>query len=170
MPGRNELAAWRAFKQPIERAVGCLDMTARLVERRFDDGLRFIASSREGISVTKALRLRFSMQLEPVQAEGVWRMTTRKYDYTISPSAAPATVVFGWHWHPESRRSPIRYPHVHVPAATAFSTRHIPTGRVALEDVIEFAFADLGAVPAYAGAREVLDEVSAIHKQHRTWS
>lgn len=63
MAGRNELAAWRTFKHPIERAVGCLDMTARLIERRFDEGLRFIASSGDGIVVTKALRLRFSEEI-----------------------------------------------------------------------------------------------------------
>lgn len=33
MPGRNPNEAWRAFKEPIERAVGAIDQAIRLVTK-----------------------------------------------------------------------------------------------------------------------------------------
>lgn len=45
MPGRDEQEVWRGFREPIARAVGCVDIAARLVERVFPNGVRLLASS-----------------------------------------------------------------------------------------------------------------------------
>ncbi len=169
MPGRDQKEAWRAFKDPISRAVGCLDMSARLVERRFENGVMLLGSSSPGIKFGDALMLVFSLQLEPVKDADQWRMTTRRYDFTLVSRTRSTEVVFGWHWHPASKRSRITYPHVHVPSASAFKTRHIPTGRVALEDVILFGFDDLGVLPAHQDARRIVAEVRDKHRQYRSW-
>jgi hypothetical protein len=171
MPGRNEAEAWRDFRDPILRSVGCIDLAARLNERRFDDGVRLLATPHQGIRFGKVLTLSFSFRMELTQMDdGRQQMSTRRYDFTITSLAEPDKPVFGWHWHPASRRSPITYPHVHVPSASQFKTRHIPTGRVALEDVILFGFDDLDVEPAHDQAVSILTEVRNRHKQHRSWS
>jgi hypothetical protein len=170
VPGRDEREAWRAFKDPIAKAVGCVDMTARLVERSFSNGVSLLASSANGVPFGPALILTFSWQVEPAPFEGEQvRMTTKRYDYTLTLRTNPSEVVFGWHWHPASKQSHITYPHLHVPSALKFKTRHIPTGRVSLEDVILFGFDDLKVPPAHDDARRIVTEVRERHKQYRSW-
>lgn len=171
MPGRNPDESWRAFRDPIITSVRCVDPGAWLNERLFPDGTRLLATPARGIGFGNALTLTFSFHLEPFQdGAGQWHMSTRRYDYTLATRAHPDEIVFGWHWHPRSRRSHITYPHVHVPSASTFSTRHIPTGRVALEEIILFGFDDLNVPPADATARTRLTEVLERHKLHRRWS
>lgn len=170
MPGRDEREAWLAFKEPIQRVVGCVDMSARLSERLLEKGRRLLASQVGGVKFGPDLLLMFSFQIEPVLTDGNYRMTTRRYDFTLVRTYSPDHIVFGWHWHPASRRSPVSYPHVHVPAASQFKTRHIPTGRMSLEDVILFGFADLGVEPAHPDAQQIVTEIRTRHKQYRTWN
>ncbi len=168
MPGRNESEAWRAFRDPVQQAVGCVDVAARLGEKRFRDQVRIITSTADGVRLTDRLRLVFTLQLRSVEmGDGQWRMSTRKYDYNIMQAKQ---LLFGWHWHPASKRSPVKYPHLHVPSSLAYSTKHIVTGRVALEDVLKFAMVELGAQPSDATASARLDEISERHKTHRSWS
>lgn len=170
MPGRDEQEAWRGFREPVARAVGCVDIAARLVERVFPNGVRLLASSARGVPFGPSLVLSFSWQVEPVVAvDGRFRMTTRRYDYTLTRRTDPRRIVFGWHWHPASRRSQVTYPHLHVPSALEFKTRHLPTGRVSLEDVILFGFDDLGIAPAHGDARRIVTEIRDRHKLFRSW-
>lgn len=170
MPGRTVEEAWRAFRDPIRRTIGALDLTARLSERAFDGGIHFLGSTAQGINFGPALNFTFSFHLEPLQENGEWRMTTRRYDFTLTERTDRAKLVFGWHWHPASRRSKITYPHVHVPSAAAFSTRHIPTGRVSIEDVIMFGFDDLGVTPSHEQAMAIVEANRSRHKQYRSWN
>jgi len=169
VPGRNPDEAWREFREPLKRAVGAVDLSVRLRERRFENEQRLLASPVTGIPFGQRLSLLFSLTLEPIEESGLWRMTTRRYDFSIV-EASTTNIVFGWHWHPFSRRSQVTYPHVHVPSASQFKTRHIPTGRVSLEDVILFGFDELGVEPAYKTGRDIVIAVRDRHKQHRSWS
>lgn len=130
----------------------------------------FLATQSTGIPFGPALSLFFSFRVRPVESEGTWRVTTERYDYTLTRPASPDKIVFGWHWHPESRRSRVSYPHLHVPSAESFSTKHVPTGRVSLEDVVMFGFDELNVTPAHATARAVVEEVRSTHKQYRSWN
>ena len=169
MPGRNPEEAWRDFRDPIRRTVGAVDLTTRLIQRRFPEERRLLATPSTGIAFGKELTLIFSLLLEPVPFETTqWRMTTRRYDYTIVHDSGD--LVFGWHWHPESKRSRVTYPHIHVPSAGRYRTRHIPTGRISLEDVVLFGIDDLGVAGTYPTAREVVSEVHARHRIDRTWN
>jgi len=58
---------------------------------------------------------------------------------------------------------------VHVPSAKSYSTRHIPTGRVALEDVIMFGLDELGVTPTSDHARRIVAEVRDRHEEFRSW-
>jgi len=172
MPGRNERETWRAFADPIKRAIGAVDLTARLLEKHFPaDGVHMLSSAPPGIAFG-GLTLSFSVTVKPLPGDegGEWRMTTVRYDYALERvSSKRREQVIGWHWHPTSRRSHVSCPHVHVPSANAYSTRHIPTGRVALEDVIMFGFDDLGVPPTSNRARRIVADVRDRHKKFRSW-
>lgn len=171
MPGRNPEEAWREFRDPIQRVVNCVDIGVPCRERRLDgDRLRWIASPVVGVPFGEHLSLNFALTLEAIEDDGVWRMTTKKYDYTVVRTRTPADRVFGWHWHPFSKRSGIKFPHLHVPSALEFSTRHIITGRVALEDVILFGVDQLNVPLAYDGARSVIEAARDRHKKYRSWA
>lgn len=174
MPGRNPNEAWRAFKEPIERAVGAIDQAIRLVTKvhTVSDGeLRILKTEEPGLSFGPAHLLSIALHVVPIeQDDRQWRMTTRKYDYTLTERARPNKVVIGWHWHPRSRRSGVSNPHMHIPTANAFPTKHLPTGRVALEDVLLFGLDELGVTPAVAGAREIVDRVRTNFVDHRSWA
>jgi hypothetical protein len=54
-----------------------------------------------------------------------------------------------YHWHPAGR-SPIVLPHLHLGGDVArpkFTTVHLPTGRIALEEVLRFAITELDVRP-----------------------
>ena len=172
MPGRNEKEAWRAFADPVKRAIGAVDLTARLVEKHFsEDDVHILSSAPPGIPFGN-LTLSFSINVTPLPGEsgGEWRMTTTRYDYALERvTSKRREQVVGWHWHPRSCRSDVLYPHVHVPSANSYSTRHIPTGRVALEDVIMFGFDDLGVAPTSDRAWQIVADVRDRHKEFRSW-
>ncbi len=46
---------------------------------------------------------------------------------------------------------------------------HVPSGRIAFEQVLLFVIDELGVVPAREAAREVLGEVLERFRQYRTW-
>jgi hypothetical protein len=167
---REEKEAWRAFKEPIQRVIGCVDQTARLHEKAFPDGVRLLATTVDGIPFGDGLVFRFSLQLEPILVDDVWRMSTRRYDFTIWTKTKVPTMVFGWHWHPASKQSKVAYPHLHVPSALSHKSKHIPTGRISLEDVVLFGFDELGVTSAIENAVEIVNEARDLHKRQRSWS
>lgn len=100
----------------------------------------------------------------------VW---TTFYHYKILDRSEREIIAF--HWEPSGRTSPNTRPHVHVPAAepvilpqpdgspvagrkTYLNKLHLPTGRIGLEDVIEFLITDLQVVPRLPNWNEILDE------------
>lgn len=95
---------------------------------------------------------------------GGWRTTIRKYMYTINDH--DDRELFAFHWHPDTPGMPT--PHVHLGAALGelrptFSRLHIPTARIALEDVLRFLIRDLAVQP-------LRDDWSALLNAGRTWA
>lgn len=106
---------------------------------------------------------------------GEYKTSTREYIYKVSEGsqAASQQPVFEWHWHPS--RGPA-YPHVHAHPPVAaeiwgedMGRRHLPSGRVSLEEVIEFLLVDLHAVPVADDWRERLDEALRAFRSWQTW-
>jgi hypothetical protein len=82
---------------------------------------------------------------------GTARVRTLNYIYAVFDAGQQR--LFGWHYHPEGRaEQPVLHPHLHVyidaPAAGQRLPRlHLPTSRVAVEDVVTFLVEGLGAAP-----------------------
>jgi len=169
VPRRDERAVFRAFADPIQTVVSCVDLKVRLQQRGFDNGNWLLTTGSDGLRLTDGLRLFFSFIVNTVEKSGESAMTTLRYDYEIFRPTQPTNSIFGWHWHPESRRSKVSYPHLHVRSASEFPTKHLPTGRVSIEDVILFTFDELGVQPTNGDSRRIITEVRDRHKLFRSW-
>lgn len=166
MSETGKKAAWKAFREPILRVVGCIDQTARPKEHTFASGVRFLGGKE--IPFGDALHLSFAFHLEHGQKDGVDRMTTLRYEFTLTDQATRR--VFAWHWHPESKRSRVIYPHLHMPKGTPHAKAHVPTGRVTLEEVVLFGFHDLGVEPAVENGLSIVEQAMGTHKKYRAWN
>lgn len=99
-----------------------------------------------------------------------WKVATDSYAYTVSDDETLATELVAWHWHPASRLDP----HLHVgrshPDFGFWAHLHIPTGRVAFEDVMTFVLADLGVQPERDDWETVLADARAKFTSRRSWA
>lgn len=71
----------------------------------------------------------------------------------------PAEVV-AFHWHPEPEQL-VRFPHVHLGYGAGdlqhgLDKAHIPTGQLAIADIIRFAITELGVEPLRVDWEELL--------------
>jgi hypothetical protein len=100
------------------------------------------------------------------------RVNTLEYGYELLDERE--RTVLAYHWHPVTVRGPhrITYPHLHIGGQPKGSplAGHLPSGRVALEDVIRFLVAELGVQPRRADWQQVLDETERQFRTTRTWT
>jgi hypothetical protein len=81
---------------------------------------------------------------------GSFKVKTLRYQYNIERSN-DAQELICFHWEGDTAKNPV--PHIHIgfaakPASCPFGNRtHIPSGRVALEDVVSFVIAELQVEP-----------------------
>jgi hypothetical protein len=85
--------------------------------------------------------------------------------YALEMSLQNQTELLAYHWHPNAPGE-ITIPHLHLSAAAQVRyaplvKAHLPTGFVALQDVLRLAVDDLGVRPLRADWRTVLDETQA---------
>ena len=100
-----------------------------------------------------------------------WRVHSAHYMYTLSD--ADGREVVSYHWHPDSERSPLRDPHVKIPAATRLHSLervHFPTGRISFESVVRFAIDELDVVPIANDYAQRLDVTEAEFRRTRSWA
>lgn len=101
------------------------------------------------ISLLVALQYRI---VEPPGRRGLWAIQPAAYVYELSD--AQRREILAYHWHPEGHLIP--WPHLHVgPGAGADQAAlshkaHLPSGYVAIEDVIRFAITELDVPPRRA--------------------
>ena len=110
--------------------------------------------------------------------EGEYKARTLEYIYEVrvepdAISESDRIDLMGWHWHPLT--TPDRLdPHMHVRApypalGKTLGKLHIPTGRVAFEEVVVFLITELGVLPARADWEKVVEETLARFRTYRTW-
>lgn len=88
------------------------------------------------------------------------------YAYRLCESGGREILVF--HWHPESV-STVKHPHVHLSSrirpiplepvglTLPLAEHHIPTGPVALADVVRYLIAEAGVEPRRPDWTDILD-------------
>ncbi|HEX5308922.1 MAG TPA: hypothetical protein VFW38_07570 [Solirubrobacteraceae bacterium] len=78
-----------------------------------------------------------------------WQVQSAAYFYAVGRQDTGELLAF--HWHP-CGNSPVTTPHLHVRANIQIGERwlgkvHLPTGFVAIEDIVTLAIRELGAEP-----------------------
>ncbi len=96
---------------------------------------------------------------ESAQPRGRWVVRIAGYQYALYD--VDSREILAYHWHPEGS-SHVTAPHLHLGSGAEVGRRdlagaHLPTGHVALEDVLRLAIADLGVRPLRHDWSEVLD-------------
>lgn len=182
MAGDSPYRAFDGFRAPLQRAVSCVDREAHVWALIGSNGY---SPGQEHTLVPNAgdpVRLRGRVELDLVSRisyrvsategeRGPWKVETLAYAHGLE--TPDAQEIIAYHWHPE-RGSRITYPHLHLGAGIAadlgiLEKAHIPTGRVALEDLLRFAILELGVEPQRDDWREVLSETQGKFEERRTW-
>lgn len=100
------------------------------------------------------------------------KVVTDEYAYTLTEDPELRSELLAWHWQP-ARGHPdphlhVGFPHGSEPKSTKW---HIPSGRVAFEQVLVFSIMELGVEPA--GNREeslaALEETLARFRKYASW-
>lgn len=78
-----------------------------------------------------------------------WQVDRAAYFYAVG--RLDTGELLAYHWHPRGK-SPVIEPHLHVRAHIQIGERwlgkvHLPTGSIALEDIVTLAIQELGAEP-----------------------
>jgi hypothetical protein len=98
-------------------------------------------------------------QVLALPVESSWEARGRAYKYTL---AVGGSELLAFHWHPPGPNG-VRTPHLHVGAEIRIGDRwlakaHLPTGVVALADVLALALGELGVRPLCDDWRTVLGQ------------
>ncbi len=95
--------------------------------------------------------------VEDSSIQGPWVVRTAAYYFALTDSDDKELLTY--HWHPAAR-SAVTWPHLHLGAfshGAGLSRAHLPTGRIALEQVLRLGISDLGVQPRRQDWSAVLD-------------
>lgn len=136
--------------EPIQRALTCFadgkvttdtfkpGVTGVLV---FNKGEDVVLNGSAKVHIYVSMRYRVVRLDDPPLRSKPWKVSTEGWAHHVSDRHVSTIAEF--HWHPELTPD-ILFPHVHV--ASDAERRHYPTGRVLVEDVLNFAV-ECGAEP-----------------------
>ena len=183
MPGDIPYEAFQDFRELLQRAFSCVNSAAHVWALVGSNGYRpgqehaLAPNGGEPVPLSGGRRLSlvslFRYRVVGAEGEhGSWRVETSAYAHTLEDEEGQEIVAY--HWHP-SQSSVYDFPHLHIGVGIGASLGevhkyHIPTARIAVEDVIRFAIMELGATPQRDDWEQVLNETSAAFREQRTWT
>jgi len=185
LSGKNSHQAVEAFVEPLNRARSTVTNAVLAVSPGgYDPGgphtLAFRAGSPRLSTDYGDMTLTAIVGYSAVETKdpdrGPWKVKTESYIYRLT--AADGAKVISFEWHP-SGSSPVKTPHVQVgPAGLGqglgdlgklLSKAHIPTRRISMEQVLEFAIRELQVHYIRDDWEKVLMETYTAFEQWRTW-
>ncbi|MBI4214029.1 MAG: hypothetical protein HY534_06950 [Chloroflexi bacterium] len=177
MAGRDPEEATANFIEPLQKAISCVTrevFSTTGYERRLEPHALTLARG-QNVRLQGAARLFFRAALHfgHAQASGVlgpWKVSTAGYYYTLLTNEEE---LLAFHWHPTARGE-INWPHLHLgPSAqvghASLQRAHVPTGRVALEDILRLAIDELGVQPLRDDWQQVLAQAQEGFERARSW-
>jgi hypothetical protein len=157
LPSRTPAAAVSAVKEALQRAVSCVSSAVLVVSPggyRAGDEIHYLTFAQDIVhlssDVVGGVRMRYSYRIRPDPVDSRARLVIcAGYFYALHDRDEREIVAY--HWHPEGR-SPIVTPHLHLGPGAAVGrlelTRgHLPTGRIGVSTLLQFAIRDLGVRP-----------------------
>jgi hypothetical protein len=186
-PARHAHAAQQRYLHYLQRSLSCLTNAIWLVapppDARGDERALTVSGEPirlrrdEGATLLLYANQRFDL-IEDERFPGEWKARTHGYVYSIyveTPDEDEAAQeLLAWHWHPLT--TPDRpQPHLHVRMDHSFlgltlARLHIPTGRVAFEEVVRLLITELRVEPNRDDWREILRDSEDRFREYRTWA
>ena len=184
MASKTPTQAVHNYLEPLQKAVSCVTDAVLTVSGgyyvsdqphslTFGDGLpQKLPGSNIHLSVTH----RYRVVEDEDPDKGPWRVTLAQYSYALRRGSGAVgkperMLTYQWHPRPDAR---FNYPHVHLgPASGAHEylrNTHVPTGRVALEDVIRYAISQLGVRALRGDWMDVLVATQGRFESYQSWS
>jgi len=176
VPGRTPREAVKAYLEPLQKNISIVCKGVLRVNNY--DTLEVVSvltlPDPVPLNARPDLYLSFTQQYKVIKdpENGPFRVTTLYYSYAIETQDAQEIV--GYHWHPDGV-SPVRFPHLHLgPAARVGmedlrSKAHLPTGRVAFEEIVEFLIATFSVQPDRSLWQEIVEQTKSLFGKHKTW-
>jgi hypothetical protein len=184
MAGKPPPEAVINFLDPLTRALSCVTREVVSVRGGYHVAIPPHALLFQNNPVVLGQDKRFALKLiqqyriveDEEPGRGPWKVSTVAYYYTLETpetSAAPSQEVLGYHWHPQERNA-VTYPHLHLYQGAGtlrhnLIKAHLPTARVAVEDVLRCVITQLGVVPLRDDWEAILTETQSAFQQWRTW-
>jgi hypothetical protein len=114
------------------------------------------------------------MEVEPRDDDeeaGNWRTHTLRYGYSVFGDERGSDEWLAYHFHPSTG---VAHPHLHLNADALWAPkglrkRHLPTGRVSLEDVVHVLVEDFGVSPRRKGWFKEIDRNRQMFDARRNW-
>lgn len=166
MTGRTPQEAVKVWAETFQQACSCI------TQARFNvDGYRpaehpYDADLNRGLIVPLAATVRLGLIVilryrivRIAGSPGPWTIRIVTYHYSLVDDSDRD--ILSYEWHPEGT-SWVTWPHLHVggamlqDGARLSSRMHLPTGQVAIEDVIRLAIVEFGVRPRRADWAAVL--------------
>jgi hypothetical protein len=170
---RSQKAGEQRFKEVLQYSLSCISQTVWVTtpSLRGPRGTMLLTTRETPIRLRTRdgadLYLTAGLDFQFVERDD-WHCTTLAYTYTLySPELVE---VMSWQW----RRGSPQLPHLHVRAdmpalGGAIRKLHLPTGRVAFEEIVAFLINDLDVVTRMDDWRERVDEALYYFLTYRTW-
>jgi hypothetical protein len=184
--GSTPRKAVQNFLKPLQLALSCVTDAQLTADGDYSDYSDYSAASEHvwagaagdpfplarihGSSLRARIRQHY--RVVPGQGQrGPWKVTITAYYYTLEEASRREIISFQWH---PTGSGALPHPHVHLGHAAAvgraeLEDAHIPTGRVALEQVLRFAIDAFKLRPRRTDWRDVLFRTRRRFEQWRTW-
>jgi hypothetical protein len=178
MAGRTPREAVNNFLGHLQLALPCVTPSVLVVSGGYypraephaatigeGNPVRLTGSARISLVVKHDYRV-----VEDSGSHGPWKVSTSGYLYSLKDHDSHD--ILSYHWHP-TERSIVTYPHLHLGAGAnvgrpELAIAHLPTRRIALEDVLRLAIREFGVRPRRSDWAEVLDSAQAAYEDWQT--
>jgi hypothetical protein len=173
LAGKNPSQAVSNFVEPLQKAVSCVSDAVFSISpkgRAAGGPSAVTLANGDPVRIAQDLGMRVAQTYHVVRESrlnplGSWKVKTAAYAYSIEEWDSETEILM-FHWHPNTPGS-VEWPHLHI--AGEFKKLHVPTGRIALEQVVRLAI-DMGATCRREDWNEILVQTQGAHETWRTWS
>ena len=166
---RTSREAIEAFMQPLQRSLSCI--TDAVLNYRSYSNKGYPSQEPLPLTINNGypvpllidddLFLSFSMSYHVApdsKGRGPWEVAIVGYSYSLDDRDHKE--ILAYHWHPDTRNS-VDFPHMHLGAGTGMTRQelfraHLPTGHIALVDMIRLTITEFGTQALRGDWREVL--------------
>jgi hypothetical protein len=174
--GKTPREAVKAYADPLQKNVAIVSKGVVRVSNydRLDEVSVLTLPDPAPLNGRSDLYLSFTEQYKVIKdpENGPFRVTTHYYSYAVETQDAQEIV--GYHWHPDGV-SPVGFPHLHLGPAALIGLEelgrkaHLPTGRIAFEDIVEFLVATFGVEPDRTLWPQIVEKTRSRFARRKSW-